>query len=59
MGNPEKKKFIKWVDFSVTNEAMTKAFRLDMDTCQAKLHFNWIELLAYLGRQIRRGFFPL
>ena len=28
---------------------MTKAFRLDMDTCQAKLHFNWIELLAYLG----------
>ena len=48
-GEPEEKKFIKWVDFSVTNEAMTKAFRLDMDTCQAKLHFNWIELLAYLG----------
>ncbi len=48
-GEPGEKKFIKWVDFSVTNEAMTKAFRLDMDTCQAKLHFNWIELLAYLG----------
>lgn len=45
----EEKKYIKWVDFSVTNEAMTKAFRLDMDTCQAELHFNWIELLAYLG----------
>lgn len=45
----EKKDFIKWVDFSVTNEALTKAFRLDMDTCQSELHFDWIELLAYLG----------
>lgn len=43
------KDYIKWVDFSIPSEAMTKAFRLDMDTCQAQLHFNWIELLAYLG----------
>lgn len=44
-----KKDFIKWVDFTVTCEAMTKAFRLDMDTFQSDPHLNWIELLAYLG----------
>ncbi|MCI9595547.1 MAG: M23 family metallopeptidase [Lachnospiraceae bacterium] len=43
------KKFIKWVDFTVTAEAMDKAFRLDLDTCLSEPHLNWIELLAYLG----------
>ena len=42
-------KFIKWVDFTVTAEAMDKAFRLDLDTCLSEPHLNWIELLAYLG----------
>ena len=28
---------------------MTKAFRLDVATCQQQLHLNWIELLAFLG----------
>ena len=41
--------FIKWVDFNVPEEAMTKAFRLDVATCQQQLHLNWIELLAFLG----------
>ncbi|MDO5348633.1 MAG: M23 family metallopeptidase [Lachnospiraceae bacterium] len=45
----ESKKFIKWVDFTVTSEAMTKAFRLDVDTIQQEPHLNWIQLLAYLG----------
>ncbi len=45
----EKPSTIKWVDFTVTCEAMTKAFRLDMDTFQSEPHLNWIELLAYLG----------
>lgn len=44
-----KKDFIKWVDFQVTKEAMEKAFRYDVDTCQSEIHLNWIELLAYLG----------
>ena len=41
--------FIRWVDFDVTADAMTQAFRYDVDTCQQELHLNWIDLLAYLG----------
>lgn len=42
-------KYIKWVDFDVTAEAMKKAFRYDVDTCQSEIHLNWIDLLSYLG----------
>lgn len=45
----EKKEFIKWVDFTVTAEAMTQAFRYDVATCQDEIHLNWVDLLAYLG----------
>ena len=45
----EEKTFIKWVDFGVTKDAMQKAFRYDVDTCQQEIHLNWIQLLAYLG----------
>lgn len=45
---PEKS-FIKWVDFTVTCEAMNQAFRYDVDTYQKPVHLNWVELLAYLG----------
>lgn len=41
--------FIKWVDFTVTSEALTQAFRYDVATCQNEIHLNWVELLAYLG----------
>ena len=44
-----KKDYIKWVDFKVTSEAMTQAFRYDVATCQQEPHLNWVELLAYLG----------
>ncbi len=43
--------YIKWVDFTVPCEAMTQAFRYDVDTCQQDPHLNWIELLASLGAQ--------
>lgn len=43
------RKYIKWVDFDVTKEAMYKAFRYDVDTCQEELHLDWIKLLACLG----------
>ena len=46
---PAKKDTIKWVDFNVTSQALNDAFRYDVDTCQAPVHLNWIELLAYLG----------
>lgn len=45
----QKARFIKWVDFNVPENAMTKAFRLDVATCQQQIHLNWIELLAFLG----------
>lgn len=43
------KKYIKWVDYDVTKEAMQQAFRYDVDTCQAAIHLDWIQLLSYLG----------
>ena len=41
--------FIKWVDFDVTSDAMTQAFRFDVATCQQEIHLNWVQLLAVLG----------
>lgn len=43
------KKYIKWVDFDVTAAAMKQAFRYDVDTCQAEIHLNWVDLLSFLG----------
>lgn len=43
------KKWIKWVDFDVTSEAMGQALRFDVDSYTLTPHYNWIELLAYLG----------
>jgi len=43
------KKFIKWVSFDVTKEAMDRAYRYDVETHDGEVHLNWIELLAYLG----------
>ena len=48
-GEEKKKDFIRWVDFTVPAEIMEKAFRLDINTCQAPVHLDWIELLAFLG----------
>ncbi len=45
---PEKK-YIKWVDFNVTAAAMRQALRYDVDTYGQEPHFQWVELLAWLG----------
>ena len=47
--SPAKETYIKWVDFTVTSQALNDAFRYDVDTCQSPVHLNWIELLACLG----------
>lgn len=39
--------YIKWVDFTVPEEAMSKAYQYDVDSYGEKVHVNWIELLAY------------
>lgn len=43
------KKYIKWVDFKVTNEAMRAAYELDVESYGKDIHLNWVELLAYIG----------
>ena len=45
----EEKEYIKWVEFNVTCEAMDKAYHYDIDTYDAEIHLNWVDLLAYLG----------
>ena len=44
-------KFIKWVDFNVTAEAMNLTAKLDIDSHNQNdsIIYNWIELLAYLA----------
>ena len=39
--------YIKWVDFTVPADAMTKAYQYDVDSYGQEIHLNWIELLAY------------
>lgn len=44
--------FIKWVDFSVTTEALKDTSKLDIESHNNSQNgplFNWIELLAYLA----------
>lgn len=45
------KKFIKWVDFSPTYEALSAAMDIDIKshTEENATPFNWVELLAYLA----------
>ena len=47
----EKKDYIKWVDFKVTNTALRQTAKLDIDSHKnnEEIKFNWIELLAYLA----------
>ena len=41
------KDYIKWVDFTVSYEALCKAYDWDVDTHDTEHPINWIELLAY------------
>lgn len=41
--------YIKWVDFNITSEALSKAYTLDVESYDKDVHLNWIELLAYAG----------
>ena len=51
--NDEKKDFIKWVDFNVSNEALRLTAKLDIKSHNEnqEIKYNWIELLAYLACQ--------
>lgn len=43
------KKYIKWVEFNVTKEALQQAYEYDVSTHNSKKPLNWVDLLAYLG----------
>lgn len=45
----ETAKYIKWVEFRVTEQALTDAMKLDIETYRQNLHIAWIDALAYLG----------
>lgn len=46
-----KKKYIKWVDFNATYEALDKTSKLDINSHvnNEPITYNWIELLSYLA----------
>ncbi|MFA9422137.1 MAG: M23 family metallopeptidase [Sedimentibacter sp.] len=52
----EEKSFIKWVDFSVSYEAMDKALKADVSSIDDEVKLNWIELLSYLGARYGGNF---
>lgn len=45
--------FIKWVDFSVSYEALCAAYEYDVETYGQEVHVEWIPLLAYTA--VRTG----
>lgn len=49
--NIKSNKFIKWVDFNITNQALKDAMNLDIKSSSSDNHINWIEALSYLAAQ--------
>lgn len=45
----EEKKYIKWVEFHVTKEAMQQAYEYDINTHNTDIPLHFVELLSYLG----------
>ena len=43
--------FIKWVNFNITSEALSKTAKLDITShnSDSEIKYNWIELLSYLA----------
>ena len=38
---------IKWVDFTISYDALCRAYEWDVKTCGTDCHIKWIDLLAY------------
>jgi murein DD-endopeptidase MepM/ murein hydrolase activator NlpD len=43
------KKFIRYVEFNPTFEALEFAMNEDIKSSESEIHINWIEILSYLG----------
>lgn len=46
---PQKNSYIKYVEFNVTDDALSSAIEIDISTEQEDVHVDYITLLAYLG----------
>ncbi len=45
----QEKKYIRWVDFDVTEEALDDTLKLDIESYGTENHVSWIELLSALA----------
>ena len=45
----EEKKYIKWVEFNVTKDALQQAYEYDTAAHDTDCPLNWVELLSYLA----------
>lgn len=52
----EERKFIKWVDFNASYEALRDTMEIDISTAGTDSHVSWIDLLAYLAAKNGNNF---
>ena len=47
----ENEDYIKWIDFKITSDVLSKTANLDIDShnSNSEIKYNWIELLSYLA----------
>ncbi len=50
------KDYIKWVDFTVSYEALCQAYDWDVNTFDTEHHVEWVPLLAYTAARTGGGF---
>lgn len=43
--------FIKWVDFNATADTMNKILEIDIKTQKEKVHYHFVDMLAYIAVQ--------
>ena len=53
---PEQEDYIKWVDFTVSYEALCQAYEWDIKTHGTEHELSWIELLAYTAARTGANF---
>ena len=56
LDEPEKKDFIKYVEFNVPYFALEKAMNIDIESQKEVIKINWIEVLAYLSAKYGGNF---
>ena len=49
--NESTNNFIKWVDFNISSDVLSKTAKLDIDShnSESEIKYNWIELVSYLA----------